>query len=58
MKNIFKKIWKAVIFTALDWIIKEVWKFIDTDNDGYLSEEEVRAIPKRLRELSDKFKEY
>lgn len=58
MKNIFKKIWKAVIFTALDWIIKEVWKFIDTDNDGYLSEEEVRAIPKRLRELSNKFKDY
>lgn len=58
MKNIFKKIWKVAVFAIFNWAYKRVYNFIDEDNDSYISEEELKTFPKRLKELIDKFKNY
>jgi hypothetical protein len=49
MKNIIKSIWKKLIFWAINYGYTQLFKFIDSDNNGELSDQEIREALAKLQ---------
>lgn len=54
MKQIIYKIVKGLFL----WCLNYVYNYIDKDNDGQLSKEELQALYLQLKDLLDKVKKH
>jgi len=56
MKNYLKQVWKSIVLWLFNFAYTQIFKLIDTNQDGMLSDAELKAFAKKLREMIKKLK--
>jgi hypothetical protein len=57
MKNYLKQVWKSIVLWLFNFAYTQIFKLVDTNQDGMLSDEEIKASIVKLKELIKKLKE-
>jgi len=56
MKNYLKQVWKSIVLWLFNFAYTQIFKLIDTNQDGMLSDAELKAFVKKLQEMIKKLK--
>ena len=56
MKNYLKLVWKSIVLLLFNFAYTQIFKLVDTNQDGMLSDAELKAFVKKLQEMIKKLK--
>jgi hypothetical protein len=51
MKNYLKLVWKSIVLWLFNFAYTQLFNLIDTNQDGALSDAELKAFVKKLQEM-------
>lgn len=54
MKNILKQIFLKIAKSFLIWGLNRIYNYVDTDNDGLISKEELAIVFEKVKQLRKK----